>query len=179
MFERHSVSREGVTAGLIGASAVALWFLIIDTMAGRAFHTPDMLGGSLMSVLGPRGSEGLVTHVLFYTIFHYAVFIGVGVVLAWLVARAREEPTLLAGLLIVFVAFEVGWYGWTGVLADSQNFGAFAWWQVGVANLIAAGLMGGYLWRQHPELVDSLEAGLGGHDYTPNASAPDGPAAQP
>jgi hypothetical protein len=88
MFERHSVSREGVMAGLIGATAVALWFLVIDTVAGRAFHTPDQLGASLMSVLGPRGSEGIVTHVLFYTVFHYAVFIGVGVVLAWLFARA-------------------------------------------------------------------------------------------
>ena len=99
MFERSSVSREGVTAGLLGATAVAIWFLIIDTVAGRAFHTPDMLGASLLSLFGPRGSEGMATHVLFYTLVHYAVFIGVGLVLAWIVARADQEPTLLAGLL--------------------------------------------------------------------------------
>ena len=34
MFERNSVSREGVTAGLLGATAIAVWYLVIDTVAG-------------------------------------------------------------------------------------------------------------------------------------------------
>ena len=38
------ILREGFIAGLIGAGAVALWFLIVDTIAGRPFFTPAMLG---------------------------------------------------------------------------------------------------------------------------------------
>ncbi len=159
MFERKSVSREGVTAGLIGATAVALWFLVIDTASGHAFRTPNTMGASLLTVFG-NGMDSAFFHIAFYTLFHYAAFILLGVVLAWLVARAEQEPTLLAGLLILFVAFEVGWYGWTGLLADSHNFGAFAWWQVGMANLIAALLMGGYLWRQHPTIYRSLDQAI-------------------
>ena len=38
------ILREGFIAGLIGAGAVALWFLIVDMIAGRPFFTPAMLG---------------------------------------------------------------------------------------------------------------------------------------
>jgi hypothetical protein len=33
MRERHNLAREGVIAGAIGATGVALWFLIVDTFA--------------------------------------------------------------------------------------------------------------------------------------------------
>ena len=36
--EEHRTLREGVLAGFLGASAVALWFLILDTVAGRPFR---------------------------------------------------------------------------------------------------------------------------------------------
>src|SRR5205823_1851736 len=40
------ILREGFIAGLIGAGAVALWFLIVDIIAGRPFFTPAMLGSA-------------------------------------------------------------------------------------------------------------------------------------
>jgi len=35
------VLREGFIAGLIGAAAVALWFLVVDVIAGRVWSSID------------------------------------------------------------------------------------------------------------------------------------------
>jgi len=39
-----SVIREGVAAGTLSAAAVALWYLIWDSIGGRPLHTPALLG---------------------------------------------------------------------------------------------------------------------------------------
>ena len=36
--------REGFITGIIGAAAVAVWFFIVDLVAGTAFFTPSVLG---------------------------------------------------------------------------------------------------------------------------------------
>jgi len=35
--------QEGMIAGVIGAIAVAVWFLLLDTAAGRPLYTPTVL----------------------------------------------------------------------------------------------------------------------------------------
>src|SRR5262245_64382822 len=35
-----SVYLEGIRAGLVGASIIAVWFLLVDTVAGHPFYTP-------------------------------------------------------------------------------------------------------------------------------------------
>ena len=40
----HSVMAEGTDVGIIGGLAVAVWFLILDTVAGHPFQTPSLLG---------------------------------------------------------------------------------------------------------------------------------------
>jgi hypothetical protein len=159
--EQHSTVSEGVVAGLLGASSVALWFLIIDTAAGRPLYTPEQLATSLSTLFGPDISgDTRFARIAIYTVFHFAVFIGIGILAAYLVHRAESNPSILAGVLILFVAFEVGFYGWTALL--TENWGNFAWWQVMAANLIAATVMGGYLWRRHPQLRHSLTYALEG-----------------
>jgi hypothetical protein len=54
----HRTLREGFIAGLIGATSVAVWFLIVDLIAGRPLFTPSVLGEALMNVLGPNRGEG-------------------------------------------------------------------------------------------------------------------------
>ncbi|MGQ0714741.1 MAG: hypothetical protein ACT4PJ_13575 [Gemmatimonadaceae bacterium] len=161
MEARHSVTREGLIAGAIGATGVALWFLIVDTIAGQPFHTPTVLGSALLSVLGPARGEGAVTFVSAYTIFHYAVFAGLGVLLMYVVHRAVAEPSMLAVFLILFIIFELGFYGLVAILAETRFLGALAWYQVAVGNVVAATLMGGYVWRAHPALSDELAHAFG------------------
>ena len=160
----RSIARDGITAGIIGATAVAIWFLIVDTIAGHPLHTPRILGTALFSVLGPLGNEGPAVHIAAYTVFHYVAFIVVGLIAAAIIHWADREPTVLAGLLILFVAFELGFYGLTALLAEYLPLGDLAWYQVAAGNLIAAVLMGTYLWRTHPALGRQFAEALDGRE---------------
>jgi hypothetical protein len=159
---RHTIARDGIVAGVLGATAVAVWFLGIDTISGRPLATPAALGRGLIGVLGPRGSEGPATFVIVYTLFHYMAFIGVGLLVAAIVHWARREPSILAGAMMLFVALEVGIYGLSSALSESPFFGALGWAAVATGNLVAAIAMGTYMWRTHPELKRELDHALGG-----------------
>ncbi len=155
----HRTLREGITAGLIGATVVAVWFFVVDLIAGRALYTPSVLGEALMNVLGPNRGEGATQHVLLYTFFHYAAFLIVGIIAAAIIRASDTEPSVLAGFLILFVAFEIGYYGLTLMLSKSV-LGSIAWYQIGVANLLAAVFMGRYLMLAHPGVVTRLDDAL-------------------
>ncbi|MEO5740241.1 MAG: hypothetical protein ABIS29_06575 [Vicinamibacterales bacterium] len=159
-----SVVREGITAGVIGATAVAVWFLIVDTIAGHPFYTPTVLGEAVFGFFGPPAGETSAMHVIGYTFVHYAAFIALGTLLAFIVRRAEVDTGVLAGLLLLFVIFEVGFYGATALLSQWGRLGDLAWYQVGAANLLAAGLMGNYIWRGHPALKQQFAYALGGDE---------------
>jgi hypothetical protein len=163
MPERHNAFREGSIAGAMGATSIVLWFLLIDTLSGRPYHTPTVLGRALFSFFGPVGpGDSPASLILGYTVFHYAVFVAIGVGVTAILHRAEKEPSLLAGCLMLFVAFELGFYGLVALLTQMELLGSFAWYQIGAANLIAAALMGTYLWRTHPALGDELKMALDG-----------------
>ena len=159
---RHTIARDGIVAGVLGATAVALWFLGIDIIYSHAFATPAALGRGLLRVLGPQGSEGTAVFVAVYTLFHFAAFIAAGLLVAVIVHFAEREPSVLAGAMMLFVAFEVGFYALSSALSESPFLGALGWAQVATGNLIAALVMGTYMWRTHPELKQGLENALGG-----------------
>lgn len=155
----QTVSREGVVAGAIGALAVAIWFLIVDVIAGRPFFTPSMLGAALASVLGGPSMTAFA-NVVVYTVFHFAVFFAVGILLAWVVHRAESEPSVLVIFLLLFIICELGFYGITAILAETR-MRSLAWYQIAAGNVLAAVSMGWYLWKAHPalraELVNAIE----------------------
>lgn len=159
---RHTIVRDGIVAGVLGATAVAVWFLGLDLIYSRPFATPAALGEGLLGVLGPRGSEGMTTFVTVYTLFHFAAFIGVGLLVSLIVEWARTEPGVLAGALMLFVALEIGIYAISSALRASPFLGTLGWVSVATGNLIAAIVMGTYMWRTHPELKGELEHALGG-----------------
>ena len=56
----HSVVREGLVVGLLGAVLVALWYFVVDAIGGRPFHTFNVLGGVFF-----RGEHpGILTGIL-------------------------------------------------------------------------------------------------------------------
>lgn len=165
MAERHNSIREGVYAGFIGATIVAVWFAGIDLMSGFPFQTPDLLGTGLLSVLGkpPMMPDTVAFHVFAYTILHYAAFSVVGIIMATIVHQSARTPAILAGFLIAFVAFEIGAIGLTALLTESR-LGGMAWYQVFVANLLAAAGMFWFMWKRHPGLGQNIEDALTGTD---------------
>ena len=156
----HSIVREGVIAGVLGATAVAVWFFVVDLIGGRPLFTPNTLGEGLLSIFG-RSPEARAVNIIAYTIFHYAAFILVGLIAVVLVHTGERIPSVLAGSMILFVAIELGFYGLVALLQETV-LGNFAWYQILAGNLLAAILMGTYLWRSHPAMRDGLVRALEG-----------------
>ena len=116
-------SDRGLIAGLVGATTVALWFLIIDLTQGRSLYTPTVLGAALFG----RGA-GLPSPeagpdpgmVLMFTWVHGLAFVVVG--------------------------------GWWWRASWRSRSGSLAWPAILVANLLAAAAMGSYFRLRHPNL---------------------------
>jgi hypothetical protein len=165
MAENHSSVREGTIAGILGATTIAVWFLVLDVVGAHPLRTPNILGRGLISILGkpPSMPDTMFVHVLAYTLFHYVAFILVGIVVASIVHQSARTPAILAGLLIMFVMFELGAYGLTYLLTESR-LGGMAWSQIFIANLLATIAMGWFIWVRHPNLKRDLNAALTGED---------------
>ena len=157
----HSTVREGLVAGAIGATVVAIWFLVLDLIGSRLFYTPTVLGEAVARLLGV-GPVGAVAAFLGYTVLHYLAFGLLGIVAAAIVHRSRAEPTILAAALLVFVVAEAGFYLFMVALNAGELFGPFGWWQITGANLLGSALIAWWLWRSHPGLRGAFRRGLTG-----------------
>jgi hypothetical protein len=150
------LSQEGIIAGTCGAATITLWFLLLDVLAGHPLYTPHMLGTALF-----KGGSGLMpsAHVALslgmvgaFTALHWLMFELIGALAALLLALAEHNPNLGFGVLLCFVLSTAGLVGGTMMFAEPVLH-ALAWQSVLVGNLVAAGAMGGYLWRRHAHMV--------------------------
>jgi hypothetical protein len=147
----HSTMAEGTDVGILGGLVVAVWFLILDTIAGHPFQTPSLLGQVvLFGDKTPDSSHLVFGAILLYTAFHFAVFALLGMGLVVLVHWGVRDPVVRYALLPVFLVFEVLFYGLLEVFSERTNE-LFPFWAVVVANTLAALCMGLYLWNRHPD----------------------------
>lgn len=153
---------EGVRAGLFGAAAVALWFFVVDIVTARPLHTPLALGRAVLATLGLERGQGTVEVVALYTLLHVVAFIITGILAAWMINASDEEPSHLAGLFLLFVAFELGFHFYVYGLSMQGQAVDIAWYQIGAANLLAAYVMGRYLFRAHPGSLHNMNEALAG-----------------
>jgi hypothetical protein len=177
MHQPRSVVYEGLITGLIGAGAVAAWFLVVDTVSGRPFFTPAVLGSAMFFGLREASAVNIgLQAVAAYTAVHLAAFLGVGIVVAAMLAELRKTPHVLWLLAEFFIVFEIGFYAVIAV-AFAPVSSALAWINVAIGNLIAAGGMGYYLWRTNPVLRETLQRHLaGGLAHAPPQGTDDGSA---
>ena len=150
-----SVVRAGLLTGLVGAGAVALWLLLVDTVLGQPLATPALLGSTLLGI-GTAGepATGLVV-VAAYSAFHVALFSAVGVGIVWFARLTTRFPSLLYPGTVLFAFLEVGFLLMVSVFAP-EVIGELAPINLTVANAIAALAMGVFVWRTSPALRRSL-----------------------
>jgi hypothetical protein len=166
--QEHSTVREGLVAGLLGATTVALWYFVFDMAAGKPFHTPNALGKVFFRGDLEPGVRDIVPQVVAgYTVLHLVIFALAGVGLTLLVHLAARNLALRMGLwmgLVVAFAFFVGLtYMLTTATGERVPL-----WSVAGGSLLAVAAMGWYLWRRHPRLAS--EAPLGDEvESTPHA----------
>jgi hypothetical protein len=149
MDSRSRYLREGIIAGLIAATIVAVWFLIYDAARGQPFRAPALLGAALFH--GLRDSSAPVITwppVLEYTLVHGAAFVAFGWVAAGLLAIADREPRLLFAFIMLFCCFEVFTFAMIAVLAQ-WLLETIAWRTILAGNLPASAVMLGCFLRGH------------------------------
>jgi len=157
MESRHSVIAEGTDVGIIGGMAVAVWFLVLDSIAGHPFQTPSLLGQVvLFGDPTPDTTQLIFGAILVYTAFHFVVFALLGMGVVALVHWGIRNPVVRYALLPLFLVFEVMFYGLLEVLSESTGE-LFPFWAVVGANTLAAVCMGVYLWLRHPAFRRSIE----------------------
>ncbi|HEV3114636.1 MAG TPA: hypothetical protein VGY99_29465 [Candidatus Binataceae bacterium] len=143
---------EGIAAGLIGGTAVAIWFLLCDMGTDTPFRTPALLGGVLLQgIYDPAAIHVSAPLVLGYTVLHYAAFILFGIAASCLVAASEREPILLLGFLILFACFEVFFLGFAAMLSHSL-LDQIGWSTIVAGNMLAAVAMIGFFFLRHRKL---------------------------
>lgn len=141
MSDAKRVIGRGIIAGLIGATAMALWFLVVDGSQGVPLRTPAFLAGAL---LGQEGLEFGPGALFAATLVHYSGFVLVGIGLTWVCAQIVSTPNTLLGLAVGFLLFDVVFYA--SVYATGVDIvAALGWPAVLVGNLIAGISMTGFL----------------------------------
>ena len=156
MLKGHPLLADGFITGAIGAATTALWFLLLDILAGHPFYTPASLGSALL--LGAQIpaevhlSSGIVVA---YTFVHLTVFFAVGVAIEWLAKQLERAPSFWLVSLLGLMLLDVLFIGIVGSLA-SWVLGALGLWAVFVANLLAIAAMGYRIWLTRPELREQL-----------------------
>jgi hypothetical protein len=146
--------KDGIIAGIVGAITVALWFLIVDTIAGRPLYTPMLLGTAFFqpgeTLTSPTDLKVSLDVVFKYSVFHWVAFAVMGVIASFCLRLTAREPHLGFGILLFFVLFVVFEFGFR--LARATLFSQqmeLSWMKVLIGNLLASAAIGVYLLRLH------------------------------
>ncbi|HSG07031.1 MAG TPA: hypothetical protein VLA36_01650 [Longimicrobiales bacterium] len=164
MARTRSTVREGIVVGLIGFTAVALFYTLFDLLAGQGFlFTLNLLGKVIFR--GVRDPAVLqlpiardVGAMAAYNCLHLVVSMAVGLFVSWLVDLVEESPRRGRPVALVMAA---------GYVATVSAVALFArdvaplipFWSVVAVNTLAALGGGLYLWRTHPGLWGRVRAG--------------------
>lgn len=158
MLSRHPL-REGVVAGLLGATAIAAWTLVADAFTDRLGVTAALIGAWIYDAVGAGfGGRGFAAHVFTWLVALYIGVTVVGVAASWLYNGAERKPSLAFGLVMLVVVLQLILLSLTGLASQNPIFGGSAWVYGLIGNVFGAVAMGRYLWRaHHPEASWSWE----------------------
>lgn len=129
---------DGFYAGAIGASVVALFFLVLDAIQRDPFYTPSLVGSVLFGGAEPGPDVPVdLTMVAYFTVVHGGAFVAFGVAYDFLLSRLKETPDLPLIAISCFILLEVGVVALASLiapgLAEQIGYGP-----IGAANALAA-----------------------------------------
>lgn len=133
----------GVVGGLLAGLVVALWFLVVDSIAGQPFRTPAVLASALT-----RHEMAAPTFrmVAIYSLVHFGVFAFLGAAVAAAITALRTPPRLVFGVIFGLVAQELVFY--TGLfLSGAPGVKLVPWQHVIAANVLSGFVLMAYLHR--------------------------------
>ena len=140
MWRTHQSLREGLTLGLIVGTAIWLWLVIIDAVAGQPFRTFHVLGG-----------------IALFTVLHYLLCLAYGVAAVAVVHRAAQEPSLIMAAALGFFLISFA-FAMLSALLSQVGLGHLAWVRILGGNLVGGILTFLMLSRTHPLLEEFKEA---------------------
>jgi hypothetical protein len=112
---------------------MAAWFMAVDASMGEPFRTPNFLASSLLGLDGLQMGFG---PILLYTLIHYAVWIVVAMVAAWILQHVETASPMLLGMVLGFLLFDLVFYGSVAVTGVNV-VQALGWPEVLAGNLLA------------------------------------------
>ena len=174
MISRHPL-REGLVAGVLGASSIVAWTLAVDALTDRTGVTAALLGAWIYDAMGGSfGGRGFAVHVVTWIVAVFVVVIAISVVTSYLYNKAEQKPSFILGLIAVVAVLELGLISATAMASQTPLFGSWAWLHGLIGNAIGAFVIGRYLWRHHhPEAEWDSEKANEAHFHAGPSHAPD------
>ena len=154
---RQDILGSGLVTGVIGYVAVAAMLAVVNIDVGRSpFYTAALLGSALFYHLTDPATLTITAGPIFaYNALHLLVFLGLGLIVSWLVSLAERFPAAL--YLILFPLLFVAAHMFLALIIFVQPvLGAAGPWQIGLGSAAGALAMGWYTWRTHPLLQHAL-----------------------
>ena len=166
------VVAQGLVGGVLAGLVVALWFFVVDVVAGEPLRTPALLGYFLFQRETLAATPAVV---IFYSILHLGVFAVLGVTVASGLELLGSAPGLLKGAVFGILVLDLVFYG-ALLLTGARIFGVLSWPHVLASNIVAGMTLMTYLHvagrderplgiavlRGHPVLTEGLITGCVG-----------------
>src|SRR5690606_2621707 len=127
-----SIVIRGGLAGILAATALALWFLLVDALQGRPLYTPAFLASVVLGFEQVDAGAGVIA---LYTVLHSVVFTVLGILMALLLPRIRTGPSVLLGAVLGLLLFNILFYG-SVIVTGVDVVDVLGWPQVLAGNVI-------------------------------------------
>jgi ABC-type Mn2+/Zn2+ transport system permease subunit len=174
--QEHSTVREGLSTGLLGAIVVAVWYLLCDLIStGHPLETMNVLGRIfLQGDVNPGARSIDLGAVTGFAVFHFVVFVLMGLALAKVTHLASRNLSLRMG---VWIGVVVAFLFLTGLvfMLNVSTGNRLPLWEVLGGSVLGVGVMGWRLWRLHPRLGRSFDQVPLGDEVRSPPHAPGGP----
>lgn len=144
-------THEALRSGVLGAVVVWFWILLIGALNGDPLRLASLIGGSFTSVVSGQSTPQWVAVVVF-TVFHFAVWLGIADLSVIVIQVAARTPAVLMLAAFIGILLLLAIAGVTTMFGSGGLGAAFAWPAIYMGSFLGLCVMWWYLLRKHPEV---------------------------